>query len=288
MNFDRSVGSWRVLRTLPLVWLLASLVLAGGCTERPAVQENVEMAAFRDVPDSAWAALRAKRIWFGHQSVGGNIMQGVTELVAAEPRLGLVVAEGAPAESGGAFTHALVGKNGDPGLKTSEFARVLEAGAGAHVDIAFHKYCYADVFDTTDAERVFANYRDTMARLKQEFPNVVFVHVTAPLTRVQAGPVATLKKLLGKAPGRYPSNFVRERFNELLRKEYAGREPVFDLAALESTRPDGSREAIALGSRRGYALYAGWTDDGSHLNAAGRRRAAEALLALLAGVASRP
>lgn len=288
MNLDRSVWSRRALRALPLAWLLVSLALAGGCAPQRAAQENSEMAVYRDVPDSAWAALRTKRIWFGHQSVGGNIMEGVTELLASDPRLGLTVAEGAPPESGAAFTHALVGKNGDPGLKTSEFARVLEEGAGARVDIAFHKYCYADVFDTTDAERVFANYRDTMARLKQEYPGVVFVHVTAPLTRVQAGPVATLKKLLGKAPGRYPSNFVRERYNELLRKEYAGREPVFDLAAVESTRPDGSRETIALGGKRGYALYAGWTDDGSHLNAAGRRRAAEALLAVLADVAVRP
>lgn len=286
MNFERQTLVRRALRALPLAGLLAVLALAGGCAPQPPSQESVEMAAYHDVPDSAWAALRGKRIWFGHQSVGGNIMQGVTELVAADPRLGLAIAEGAPPESGAAFTHALVGKNGDPGLKTSEFARVLEDGAGARVDIAFHKYCYADVFDTTDAERVFANYRDTMARLKQEYPNVVFVHVTAPLTRVQAGPVATLKKLLGKAPGRYPSNIVRERYNQLLRAEYAGREPVFDLAAVESTRPDGSRETIALGSRKGFALYPGWTDDGSHLNAAGRRRAAEALLAVLAGAAA--
>jgi len=115
---------------------------------------------------------------------------------------------------------------------------------------------------------------------------VVFVHVTTPLVRVQGGPVASLKKLLGRAPGRYPSNFRRERFNELMRREYAAREPLYDLAAVESTRPDGSRETITLGGQKAFALYPGYTADGSHLNEAGRRRAGEELLVVLARLAA--
>ena len=240
------------------------------------------MAAKHDVPDSAWVRLKDRRIWFGHQSVGANIMEGVAALAASDPRFGVRVLEGEPSDSGGVFAHAPVGRNGDPGLKTDEFAARLEGGVGARVDVAFHKYCYADIVDTTDVERVFSHYRETMARLKSEFPGVTFVHVTSPVVRVQAGPRATLKKLLGQAPGRYASNFQRERFNQLMRAEYGGREPLFDLAEVESTRPDGSREAIALGSKTGFGMYPGYTDDGSHLNAEGRRRAAEALLSVLA------
>jgi len=265
------------------LWLVVAVgALVFGCAPRGGEGERVKMSAIGDVPDSAWAQLAARRIYFGHQSVGGNIMQGVSDLVAAEPKLGLRVLESAPADSAGAFVHGDVGQNGFPARKTDDFARNLEDGSIGRVDIAFHKYCFADIVDTTNVEAVFAHYRDTMARLRAAHPSVVFVHVTSPLVRVQSGPVASLKLLLGRAPGRYPSNFKRETFNQLMRKEYGGREPLYDLAAVESTRPDGSRETIQLRGRTGYALYPGWTDDGSHLNAAGRKRAAEELLVLLA------
>ena len=67
-----------------------------------------------------------------------------------------------------------------------------------------------------------------------------------------------------------------------MRNAYRGREPVFDLATIESTRPDGRREAIRAGSRSGYALVPAYTSDNSHLNEQGRRRVAEELLVFLA------
>lgn len=269
---------------LALCFVLAvgALALAGGCAPRGGEGETVKMSSIADVPDSAWTQLAARRIYFGHQSVGSNIMQGVSDLVAAQPKLGLRVLDSAPADSAGAFVHGDVGRNGQPAIKTDEFARNVEDGSLGRVDIAIHKYCFADIVDTTNVEAVFAHYRDTMARLRAAHPSVVFVHVTSPLVRVQSGPVAALKLLLGRAPGRYPSNFKRETFNQLMRAEYGGREPLFDLAAVESTRPDGTRETIRVGKKSGYALYPGWTDDGSHLNSAGRKRAAEELLVLLA------
>lgn len=279
--------------TMAAVAAVLLAAVAGGCTPGggggggAGGQGVVRMARFEDVPDSAWAALAATRIYFGHQSVGGNVMDGVRAIADARPELGLRVLEAAPADSGGAIVHGLVGRNGDPALKTDDFARNVAAGAAGPVRVALHKYCYADIIDTTDVEPVLRHYRETMARLEAEHPDVAFVHVTAPLVRVQSGPRATLKKLLGQAPGRYASNFKREEFNEALRREYGASGRLFDLAAVESTRPDGSRETITLGGRTAYALFPGYTDDGSHLNAEGRRRAAEALLALLAGLPAR-
>jgi hypothetical protein len=44
-----------------------------------------------------------------------------------------------------------------------------------------------------------------------------------------------VKELLGRTPGQFGDNIVRERFNDLIRKTYDGREPVFDLARHESS-----------------------------------------------------
>ena len=90
------------------------------------------------------------------------------------------------------------------------------------------------------------------------------------------------RKLTVKIPAERVESRVRERFNELMRTTYADREPVFDLAAVESTRPDGSREVLDVGGSRAYALVSAYASDGSHLNEAGRRRVAEELLVFLA------
>lgn len=288
LNVSNLTRFHSAVRALAAAAVLAVLACAGACTPQSVPQETTDMTSYRDVPDSAWAQLRGRRIWFGHQSVGADIMQGVSDLVARDPKLGLTLTEGAPPESGAVFAHSTVGRNGDPSLKSDDFARVLDAGAGARLDVAFHKYCFADIVDTTDVERVFAHYRETMAGLESRFPTVTFVHVTAPLTMVQAGPRAALKKLMGQAPGRYASNFRRERFNQLMRAEYGSTGRLFDLAALESTRPDGTRETIALGGKTAFALHPGFSADGSHLNAAGRQRVAEELLALLARLSATP
>ena len=258
----------------------ALLAACGGGTVKEA---PVQRSSLGDVPDSAWAALAAKRVYFGHQSVGANIMEGVADLVAAEPRLGLrVVTDAAALEAGGAFLHGPVGRNGDPGGKTDDFAARLDGPLAGRVDVAFHKYCYVDVTAASDVPALFERYRAGMARLAAAHPHVVFVHVTAPLVTVPGGAAAGVKRLLGRTPGRAADDLARERFNQLMREAYAGREPLFDLAAVESTRPDGSREAIAAGGARAYALVPAYASDGSHLNEAGRRRVAEALLVFLA------
>ena len=264
--------------------LFSAALLTGACRGGAVRQESLHRASPREVPDTAWQSLGTKRVFFGHQSVGANVMEGVGEVIRDEPRIGLRVAGGEGALAGGAavFAHGSVGRNGDPGLKTDEFARLIEGPLRDKVDVAFHKYCYADISETTEVPAVFDHYQKTMARLRAEFPGVVFVHVTAPLVRVQSGPKAALKLLLGRSPGRYGGNFARERFNDLMRDAYRGGEPLFDLAAIESTRPDGRREAIRSGSRSGYALVPAYTTDNSHLNEVGRRRVAEELLVFLA------
>jgi acyl carrier protein len=267
------------------LWLWV-VCLVTGCG--PVAHAPAETAVSRRLPPAAWSALASRRVFFGHQSVGENVVEGISELARGDPALGIRVVEGAGALRGGegAFGHARIGRNGEPGLKSDEFARLVESAAGESLDIAFHKYCYADIGADTDVEAVFEHYRRTMARLRAERPGVVFVHVTVPLTRVQSGPRALVKRLLGRTPGRFDSNRARERFNDLMRRTYAGTEPLFDLAAAESTHPDGRPETFRFGGQSLRALVPSYTDDGSHLNALGRRRVAGELLVVLARIAS--
>ncbi|MCZ2076650.1 MAG: hypothetical protein LC130_16845, partial [Bryobacterales bacterium] len=108
-----------------------------------------------------------------------------------------------------------------------------------------------------------------------------FVHVTVPLTTVEPAAKAWIKSTLGKKTAR-AANLKRNRFNELLRKTYSGADPIFDLAEVESTYPDGSRSYFMHQENKIYTLVPEYTTDGGHLNRLGRRTAAERLLRVLA------
>ena len=223
---------------------------------------------------AADAALRAdlqrlshERIYFGHQSVGANILQGVKELSRAA---------GVPLF----IKDELVAENGDPQRKLESFAKSL--GSGAHYDVALVKFCYVDIDAETDAAALFDRYRIAVNELRARNPRTVFVHATLPLTTVQTGPKAWAKRLLDRAPYGTVENVRREQYNRLLRATYAGREPIFDLARMEATAPDGKLVTVTWEGVTAPALAAEYTDDGGHLNALGRARAAREFIAVLA------
>lgn len=219
-----------------------------------------------------------RRIFFGHQSVGGNIMQGLGDLAGG--KLTLVEGRSAEALTKPAFVHALVGRNEAPLTKVADFEKALDE-LGGRAEIAFFKFCYIDFTASTDVEALFAEYTAALTRLRAKYPQTTFVHVTVPLTTVQGGAKAWVKKLLGNQPWGAKENEVRHRYNELLRTRLAG-QPLFDLAALESTRADGTLERFELGGTQVPALVAAYSDDGQHLNATGRVRVAAALVSFLA------
>ncbi|MFN8652030.1 MAG: hypothetical protein U0133_09035 [Gemmatimonadales bacterium] len=269
--------------------LSAGLLLALAACQSPAPPPSrpVDMSALNQVSDSQWKALAATRIFFGHQSVGWNILEGVQALLARQPSLGLRLVKSAePATvEGGALVHAFIGTNGHPETKLMAFDSALAAGLGPAGGIAMYKYCFLDITAATDVDALFRAYRDNMARLRQEHPEIRFVHLTAPLT-VNGNPVRNLlKSVLGK-PTAADFNLRRNRFNQLLRAEYEGKEPLFDLAAFESTHADGSRAFFTRGADTVYTLAPELTDDGAHLNANGREAAAVRFLLFLAQLAS--
>jgi hypothetical protein len=89
---------------------------------------------------------------------------------------------------------------------------------------------------------------------------------------------------LGRVPAGLAENSKREEYSELLRRAYAGKEPVFDLARLESTAPDGSVASDRDGARQVPALAAVYTEDGGHLNQDAQLRLAREMLLVLASV----
>ena len=230
------------------------------------------------------ARLSQRRIFFGHQSVGMNLLDGVREIAAGYPdvRLRVVESPAGPDPTPGTFAHAFIPENGNPVLKLESFERALSSDVTP--DIAFLKFCYVDFSTGTDARALFARYQATVSALRSRYPRTVFVHITAPLTTVQGGAKAALGRLLGRAPGGLRENARREEYSDLLRQAYRGKEPVFDLAVLESTAADGHRELHHWNGSKVPALLPAWTDDGGHLNPEARQRLARELIGFLAGL----
>jgi len=274
-----------VLRTALAVLLSAGALPA--CTgEDPMEAPPNVPASVRTVPDGLWQALAGKTIFFGHQSVGYNILDGVRTLMAQDPRIDLTIVENADpaALDRPVFAHARVGRNSDPASKCRAFAEAVESGIGGRADIAFFKFCYVDIKPGTDIQEMFVTYRDTMRRLQAAHPGTLFVHSTVPLTTLETGPKAWIKALLGRPVRGVQDNILRCRFNDLLREAYEGREPLFDLARAESTAPDGRRATFRRDGATYFQLVPAYTSDGGHLNALGQERVASELLLFLAGL----
>ena len=243
-------------------------------------------ASAADAPTrAALEVLAGRTVFFGHQSVGANILEGIAELARRDGVALRIVEVGrlGARQPPGTFAHANVAENGDPLRKLRSFDEALGPGP-ADVDVAFVKFCWVDFTKETDATALFAAYRSTLAALRARHPGTTFVHVTVPLTTVQGGWKALVKSFLGREPYGFLENARREEFSELLRQAYRGKEPVFDLARVESTGLDGRPAAFEREGRRVPVLVAAFTDDGGHLNAEGRRRVASALVELLAAL----
>lgn len=233
------------------------------------------------IPEEVLRRVAEKRIFFGHQSVGRDLLEGVRRIFASRPGVRFPIVESSdPAVfDRPALAHARIGRNRDPVSKCDAFAAILERGLGERADIAFFKFCYVDIGPGTQGEALARKYRDTLRGLSARFPRTRFLPVTAPLTC--PGRRGLFGRLIARLPGRGDANPERARFNERLREDFMGEGPLFDLALAESTAPDGTR-AVSPRDATVPILYPGYTDDGGHLNGAGRAAVALSLLLLLA------
>ncbi len=219
------------------------------------------------------AVLSGKAIYFGHASVGENIIDGIWTLEASNtgPEPSVINQSGASASTvanalrpGVLYGNGWGISNGDLLPKIAIFDSTMRGGVGAKANIAMMKPCYSDFPGRSTPQEAFNAYVATINGLKALYPNVTFVHFTSPVSSVNPDNV----------------NSYRQVYSNLIRGKYRGVEPLFDIAAVESTSPSGV-QVLVDGSP---AMYPGYTTDGGHLNATGQDVVARALVAYLASL----
>jgi len=224
------------------------------------------------------------RVLFGHQSVGEEIVEGLSALLAGY-RIACAVSRGQIrwARTGGQLVHCRIGTNGDPACKDAAFASILARTEQLAGVVILYKYCSADLSQESDVEQICADYTAHCTSIEQRYPGAICLPVTMPLTTAEPAWKAGIRTALGWGTER-PLCQSRNHFNDLLRRRYGSGRAVFDLAEAESTRSDGTRSCFIFKGRPVYTLAAEYTFDGSHLNQLGRRVAATRLLTTLASL----
>ncbi|MBN2195883.1 MAG: hypothetical protein JW751_23905 [Polyangiaceae bacterium] len=245
-----------------------------GC--EPSAKVTIDMNELRP----AIHAVETKRVLFTHKSVGQNLLEGLGGILTDSGTPWKVVPlEGAG--DGPALLEATPGENRDPRSKIDGFAELVRK-TNPRPDAALMKLCFVDISVETDLDGLFEHYQTTVRALKKDVPDVVIVHVTVPLSVNATDAKSRVKRWLGRSVWSDAENAARAAYNDRLRTAFAG-EPIFDLAALESTRPDGSREEFVVQGKTVPALVAAYASDpDGHLNRDGQRHVARGFLEVLA------
>lgn len=235
-----------------------------------------------------WPAIASRQVIFAHQSVGAQVVAGVEQL-SVEHGLELRIVQTARLDAvvAPAFVHFLAGRNEDPASKNAALLDALDSRPTADEAIVILKYCYVDINHRTDPYRLADAYRATVAEIRARHPDVTLVHSTIPLTTVEGWTKAAVKRVL-RRPRARDAGINRHRYNALIRTMFAG-ETIFDVAAAEATRADGTRSVFHSRGQRVQTLAEENSTDGGHLNGGGRRIVAAALLdAITTAIVARP
>ena len=247
-------------------------------------QENFTQQIDKEI-DSSLKKIADMRIFFGHQSVGNNILAGIRDISESrEYKIKIIETRTVNENDEAAFFHTNIGENLYPLSKIEDFKKLIENGIGGNVDVAFFKFCYVDFDKTTDVNSIFQKYQKTMEYLKNNNPQTTFVHFTVPLVNARLDVKTFIKKIIGRFDSKLEGNIKRNQFNSMLIGAYEGKEPIFDLATIESTYPDGKRETFKKNGSIFYALVPEYSHDGGHLNELSRKMVALNLLHFIASL----
>jgi hypothetical protein len=283
-------GSLRNTGKRAAIIVIIAVLFSASCKDSKMGVTNSSARLPENLPDDALGRLSKKTIYFGHQSVGFNILDGVRDILKenSQQTLNIVKTRELATSTAPFFAHSGVGRNGQPVSKLDDFSDILHRQGSVRVDVALMKFCFVDFSEQTDVRDLFRRYTETFKGLEDSFPGTTFVHVTTPLTGSPNGfkwvTRELVKRLIGRTVRSYKDNRPINEFNDLIRNRYLGKEPVFDLAAIESTRADGTRVMNQDAGLTVYSLAKEYTFDGGHLNERGRRIVALELLRLLAAL----
>lgn len=270
--------------TRPKLFIISVIfVTMFGCERNSMGNLNVDLSALKDTAAIKWNELGNKKIYFGHQSVGYNIINGLLDILKEIPDIKLNVRESREAQDFGSpiFAHSLVGRNEDPMFKIEDFKEIIEGGIGDRANIAFFKFCYVDITRETDLDLLFARYAQTMEYLNSKYPQVAFIHMTIPVRVKPSGIKNTLKNILGMKSPDLEDGLARNRFNIMMRDKFEKTGKLFDLAKHESFV---TPSAIDQLKQKNTFLIPAYSDDGKHLNAYGRKIIARQLLLFLSSL----
>jgi hypothetical protein len=235
--------------------------------------------------------VQAAKIFFGHQSVGRDVLDGVRLLAekagTEDVRILVLDQDSLLGTDLGALYHERVGENRNPRAKCEAFEEIIRAHSNTF-DIAILKLCYVDVVDGGREGFTPERYLEVARFVKKESPATAFIPATVPL-RARSQPYEGLgsrvkhaiKRGLNILDQNDRDNVARQQFNEQIRKN-AGNAHVFDIAAIESTYPDGNRVESKAGGKSFYSLADELTHDGGHLNELGKRVVAREFIRVLA------
>jgi len=285
------------IRALQVLIIIAAFLAVGIFTmvvtriKTKTYSDKITLPSIDDVPREYWAKLAEKTIFFGHQSVGYNIIDGITDILNERDyiKLNIIEAREPSAFDQPVFAHSQVGMNTKPFSKIEQFEEIMGSGVGSKVDIAFFKFCYVDIMRNSNPQKIFDGYSTALDALKDRYPNAKFLHVTVPIRSTPKGAKKymkqTIKLLIGK-PGFFEDNMMRQNYNDLLRNAYSKTGLFFDLAHVEAVNSSGFGCYSQKGTEEVYVIAPEYTEDGGHLNSLGRKKVAEQLLIILAEIAS--
>lgn len=281
MSVRNVPGSVKLLAGVWAGVLVVGVALAGAWLLRsPGMNDQVAVA---EPSESQLQVVGRTKVLFGHNSVGMNILDGVSKVYAGASVSAPVITDvtgGSVGTDGDGATlrHAYVGVNEDPMSKFAAFTEVMNSSAGKDVDVALMKLCYVDITAATDVQAVFDGYVSMMAEVEAAHPDVRFLYTTAPLT-ADRNWKSKVKAVLGRDDQMGPAdNIARERYNAMIREKYGATGRLVDIAAAEA---EGTGERSQDGSTY-YVLNKNLTFDRGHLNEAGSEAVAVELLKMVA------
>jgi len=263
------ISKSRGLRLVPSRVGLLALGL-GTCAAAPAFGGNVIVDHtnwdwYNLQPRTVAHEVATRKIFFAHASVGGNLLEGMADLHAADaskyPLVQVSVEGTPPADTSPGVIYEYPRGNPRWSAKIRDFSAYVRDGWHAPaVDLAMNKFCYIDQKANWKA------YRKAMLALEKKYPDTRFVYWTMPLTTDS------------------DANAVRRaRFNQNLKNWIATQDGkiLYDIADIEAWDPGGIRQTFTYRSREYPRLAPGYASDEGHLNQSGRQRAATALYSLI-------